>query len=243
MHEYALHLMRFHYQRFGRHPRFRYFILNLMMCHRSQGIEMIFLKKNAKENIPTTIENLHTHLKNLPDEQLVEQLMHFISSMRGTRPYWNKCHVELSNMINQIGSPTIFFTLSATNTKWLDLQLLLTKDIRLTMQSNKNCIDNIINNPYTTSLYLHQRFTIFRQEVIEKLLHTKEYWHRYDWKHCGTTHVHGFLWLENAPDMDKLDWENNLEVERARFFLTNMYNCLEPSYHISNQQHNTSITT
>lgn len=92
-----------------------------MMHHHGQGFAIVFLKKNAENNIPTTIENLHTHLKKLPDEQLVEQLMHFGSSMRGTRPYWNKCRAELSNMINQIGSPTLFFTLSVANTKWPNL--------------------------------------------------------------------------------------------------------------------------
>jgi hypothetical protein len=33
MHEYVLHLMRYHDSRFGSHPRFRYFVLNLMMRH------------------------------------------------------------------------------------------------------------------------------------------------------------------------------------------------------------------
>ena len=31
MHGYVLHLMRYHDSRFGSHPRFRYFVLNLMM--------------------------------------------------------------------------------------------------------------------------------------------------------------------------------------------------------------------
>lgn len=50
------------------------------------------------------------------------------------------------------------------------------------------------------------------------MLHTKEYRYRYEWQHHGTAHVHGFLWLQNAPDMEKLDWEDNLEVERAQIF-------------------------
>ncbi|XP_057839483.2 uncharacterized protein LOC131049446 [Cryptomeria japonica] len=121
MHMYVLQLIRFYDQWFGRHRRFRYFIFNLMMCHCSQGLATIFIKKNVEENIPTTVENLHAHLKTLPNTQLAEELMCFGSSMRGTRPYWNKCHFELSSMINQIGSPTLFFTLTAADTKWPNL--------------------------------------------------------------------------------------------------------------------------
>lgn len=116
-------------------------------------------------------------------------------------------------MINQIGSPTLFFTLSAADTKWPDLQRLLSNGVAIEMQTNKQRLENVINNPHTTSLYLHQRFTVFREEVIEKLLGAQDYWYKYEWQHRGTAHVHGFLWLQNAPNMDKLDWDNSAEIE------------------------------
>ena len=45
---------------------------------------------------------------------------------------------------------------------------------------------------------------------------------RYEWKHRGSTHIHGFIWLENAPNMDTLDWEDDVAVEAANLFLTHM---------------------
>lgn len=86
------------------------------------------------------------------------------------------------------------------------------------MRSNKHRLENVINNPHITSLYLHQRLTIFHEEVIEKLLGVIDYWYRYEWQHRGTAHVHGFLWLQDSPYMDKLDWENNEDVDKAIFF-------------------------
>lgn len=59
-------------------------------------------------------------------------------------------------MSNQIGSPTLFFTLSAKGTKWPDLHKLFMKNNTPSTLSNKKCIDNVITNPHTTSLYLHQ---------------------------------------------------------------------------------------
>ena len=100
MHEYVLHLIRYHDNRFGIHPRFYYFVLNLMMRHRSQGISSMFVKKNLEDSIPTTIENLHLHIQQIPNTQLVEEMMHFGSSLRGTHAYWSKHCGELMNMIN-----------------------------------------------------------------------------------------------------------------------------------------------
>ena len=45
---------------------------------------------------------------------------------------------------------------------------------------------------------------------------------RYEWQHIGSTHIHGFIWLANAPNMDTLDWEDVVAVEAAKFFLTHM---------------------
>ncbi|KAJ6469348.1 hypothetical protein C8R45DRAFT_1105214 [Mycena sanguinolenta] len=34
----------------------------------------------------------------------------------------------------------------------------------------------------------------------------KEFWYRYEWQECGSGHVHGFLWVEGAPNVDDIDW-------------------------------------
>jgi hypothetical protein len=39
---------------------------------------------------------------------------------------------------------------------------------------------------------------------------------RYEWKHKGSTHIHGFIWLDNAPNMDTLDWDNAIEIAKAK---------------------------
>ena len=61
------------------------------------------------------MEELREHLQNLLGSHLAERLMRFGIVLRGTRAYWSKCRVELYNLIQQIGCPTIFFTLSASH--------------------------------------------------------------------------------------------------------------------------------
>ena len=59
------------------------------------------------------MEELRQHLQNIPDSRLGEILCGMV--LRGTRAYWRKCRQELSDLIQQIGCLTIFFTLSAVD--------------------------------------------------------------------------------------------------------------------------------
>ena len=94
------------------------------MRHHAQASTTVFVKKNISE-LPTIMEELRQHLKNIPDSRLGERLMRFGTVLRGTRAYWSKCHQELSDLIQQIGCPKIFFTLSAVDMKWLYLHKLM----------------------------------------------------------------------------------------------------------------------
>ena len=87
LHEYALHLLRYYDQRFGIHPHFRYYLLNMIMWHQSQATAAIFPKKHLHDNSPTTVEELRHQLFDLPDNKLAEHLMWFGSYLRGTRAY------------------------------------------------------------------------------------------------------------------------------------------------------------
>jgi ATP-dependent DNA helicase PIF1 len=48
LHEYVKHLLRYCDNRFGRHPLFRYFLLNIIMRHHAQSSSIVFVKKYDK---------------------------------------------------------------------------------------------------------------------------------------------------------------------------------------------------
>ena len=88
----------------------------------------------------------------MPNEKIGERVTIFGSSLRGTRSYWNKSRVELINMINQQGTPTFFFTLSAADTKWPYLHALMPgKAPNDSAQVYQWKVHNIISNPHITS--------------------------------------------------------------------------------------------
>ena len=177
--EYALHLVRYHDNRFGSHPRFTYYLYNLIMRHRSQSIAAVYIKKNIEDNFPTTISKLNTRLEQTPSDKLPDQIMRFGASLRGTRSFWHKSKNELTDMISQLGCPTFFFTLSAADTKWPDLHAVMPGTPPTSFAKHQQWrIQNIISNPHLASLYMHHRFTIFREEVLLKHLHANDLWYR-----------------------------------------------------------------
>lgn len=179
IHEYALHLLRYHDKRFGQHPQFRYFILNIIMRHHSQATSSVFVHKNLHGFLPSTVSDLRQRLQDMPDDKLADQLMRFSSSICGTRPFWTQRRGELSDMVIQIGCPSLFFTLSVADTKWPDLHTIMpTKSPTNPSMASRWRIQNILQNPHLTAIYMHHRFTAFREEVLEKLLGASEYWYR-----------------------------------------------------------------
>ena len=79
-----------------------------------------------EDTLPPTVLELVNQLEDMPNEKIGERVARSGSSLCGTRFYRNKNYrAELTNMINQQGTPTFFFTLSATDTKWPDLHALM----------------------------------------------------------------------------------------------------------------------
>ena len=130
------------------------------MKHHAQTSSTIFFKKNISE-LPTKMEELQQHLQNLPYSILGERLMIFGTVLRGTSTYWRKFRQDLSNLIQQIGCLTIFFTLSAADMQWPDLHKLMPgtspTDPR---EARKWRRQNVINNPHIVAHYMHLRCTM-----------------------------------------------------------------------------------
>jgi hypothetical protein len=55
---------------------------------------------------------------------------------------------------------------------------------------------------------MHLQNSTLKEEIFENGMNVKEYWCRYEWKHRGSKHVHGFIWLNGAPNMEAIDWNN-----------------------------------
>ena len=63
-------------------------------------------------------------------------VLHYASTLRGTRQYWMKQRSRLIAMVDTLGLPTVFFTHSAVDLHWPELARLICPD---DPDSSTNC--------------------------------------------------------------------------------------------------------
>ena len=147
-------------------------------------------------------------------------MMHYGAKIWGTRAYWLACWHGLLDMIRVKGCPHLFFMLSAADLQWPDLHWHM-PDIGIEVAAGDDHAAwrkqqlALQQNPHITSSYLDERVKLFMKLVICYYFKVKEFWYRYKWQQHGSGHVHGFLWLKDAPDPDDIDWnltKNHIEL-------------------------------
>jgi hypothetical protein len=158
--------------------------------------------------------------------------MYFGATLRGTAQYWISVRSNLSAMVEQLGIPHIWFTLSAADTKWYDLHHLMPNGVPdsalpPTVQ-DKHRMQNICENPMLTSWFFCRRVELFIKNVLKPLFHVKDHWIRYEDQHRGSPHAHGLLWLSSWPDLKNLEGKSLEELENIGNFLGKLVRASNP---------------
>lgn len=131
--------------------------------------------------------------------------------LRGSPPYWESSKKDIFAVVRQLGTPTWFFSLSAAETKWWSLLSTLgllvdgkkysESDIS-TMSWETKC-RLIRSDPVTCARYFQHRvdsfLKVFLKSNASPLGILKDHFYRIEFKQRGSPHVHGLLWIEDAP--------------------------------------------
>src|ERR1051325_4421228 len=102
---------------------------------------------------------------------LLDQVTRFGEGLRGTRQFWIRRRVELTDMIKQLGSQgMIFFTFSAADLHWAELHKLMPHgEIRIEGESEQDAAkhrrQDLIDNPHIASWFFEKRFKSFLENV------------------------------------------------------------------------------
>ena len=145
-------------------------------------------------------------------ERMVEddEAFKFLKTIRSSPAFWHQKQRELMAMIRQLGCPTFFLTLSAAETKWLDLLRILKQILDGVMLSVEEVLefqwseraDLIRRDPVTCARYFDHRpkelFKVLRSEV-SPLGKLTDYYLRIEFQQRESPHVHSLLWLQDAP--------------------------------------------
>jgi hypothetical protein len=62
-------------------------------------------------------------------------------------------------------------------------------------------------NPHIAAAYLDQRLQVYFNHFLVPLLGVEHFWYRYEWQERGSGHIHGFLWLKDAPNPDDINFD------------------------------------
>ena len=196
---YFKHLMMYEDGRFARHPRFRYFALNTEMRWRALQTGRIYVRQHPHD-AHLTVDELRDMVGH-GGEAFSNRVLHYASSLRGTRQYWFKQRSRLIAMVDTVGLPTVFFTHSAADLQWPELARLICPEEPDSSSSRRESLNQ---NPAIADWFFYQRIQKFVEAFYVGVLGATDYWMRFEWQHRGSPHVHGLAWLPGAPDVDKV---------------------------------------
>ena len=196
---YFRHLMMYDDSRFAKHPRFRFFALNTEMRWRALQTGQVYIKQH-----PGDAQLSLNELRDMVGRQgdaFSKRVVHFASSLRGTKQYWFRQRSRLLSMVDTLGLPTIFFTHSAADLQWPELAKLICPHDPDSRSSRSKAV---IENPAISDWFFYYRIMEFIKAYYTGVLGVSDYWMRFEWQHRGSPHVHGLAWLPAAPNVEQL---------------------------------------
>ena len=159
--DYFRHLLSYHDNRFAKHPTFRFFAYNSWLRWTALSDGNVFVRNNPEFKDMTVSE-----LKEKIDENqnIMKQIMFQSSNLKGTKAYWHTRANELRDMVDQLGLPTIFLTLSCADGHWNDLYKLLS-DVDVSLLTEKDRRQLIQDFPHVVDSFFDYRVKSFIKNV------------------------------------------------------------------------------
>ena len=211
--------------RWARHPSYIFWACNIVEALKLQSSISIamrmrsFREGNAKNVADTRTEDMHLltagSLRGRLDDNphLREHCYSFMKDIRGTQAYWNSVKIQLYAMFRTLGPPTFFVTLSADDSNWADLMVVLSKSRGQNLSeeeaanlSSTEKRELMRTNPVVTARHFAYRFQCFFREVIEgsgqPIGEVVDFFWRIELQLRGSPHVHSMWWIKDAPNLD-----------------------------------------
>ncbi|XP_034232800.1 uncharacterized protein LOC117640409 [Thrips palmi] len=228
--QYFSHLLQHRSGRFADDARFRFFAFNTVMRHDALRAGNLYVRRN--EHLQgKTVRQLREMVRECA--VLAKNIMFYGTKLPATRQYWGARLSELLDMIDQIGLPTLFLTLSAADFHWPDLFRLflacegLSVEERVLLEelTEEHRRNFIANRPFVPSMFFMKRAELFLIKILKLMYPVTDIWFRYEWQFRGSPHVHCLIWLRGAPDMMRVKDMTPEELAAAVEYFSNIVSC------------------
>ena len=152
-----------------------------------------FIKRNMQLNPePVTIEMLKEAFRNDTPEarQLLDSVVSWTGSIRGTKSYWGKKLQELLAVAHALRCHSAFITFSATDNLWQSLHQHMPRyeewqavdELQMVWLS----VGNLRDNPHIGAYHFQRRMQLFTDMVLRKKINLREHWQRFEWQGRGS---------------------------------------------------------
>lgn len=185
-----------------------FFVHKKSQCRQLQRGINIALKKSAQNSRITATQALDK--TTIAENVSSDNAYRFLSAITGSPPYFEKVKKNVLAMVRQLGIFTLFVTLTAAETHWMELLKILKKTVDKEEDADVSNLDwtektrLIQSDPATCALYFDHRHKelVKTWNVKDGPFGEHEVVHRFyriEFQHRGSPHVHMILWLKNAP--------------------------------------------
>ncbi|XP_052788850.1 uncharacterized protein LOC128223618 [Mya arenaria] len=197
--------------RFASDPQFIFYsqyISELNIINNSVSIAM---RKGSSH----TFDQQHITATQLRDPETRKQILtsdkgyHFLSTSRGSPPYWEKTLKDLFAMVRQLNIPTWFCSFSAADRRWPEIVTAICTQQGKPVPEDLDwpTYTNIINsNPVTACRMFQNRVLAFITELIlspaQPIGQVSDFFYRTEFQSRGWPHIHCLFWCSDAPSFD-----------------------------------------
>ncbi|XP_066915540.1 uncharacterized protein [Clytia hemisphaerica] len=204
------------FYRFSSHPRFSFWGFNMLYRKRLINQGNFFIKQNPGE-ANLSVEELCDLVRDNDHYVVMKKLQRYSKNVTGTNAYWCDVKEKLKATITQMGTPTIFWTLSMADFHWPDIH-----DLFLSNESeNTDFRQNIIDNPHIVDWLFTERVKNFVKHWLYESLNAEWHWYRFEFAVMrGSIHCHGLAKLKSDPGICELT-EKALQGFLAKETLSN----------------------
>ncbi|XP_062540963.1 uncharacterized protein LOC134209005 [Armigeres subalbatus] len=186
-----------------------YMAMKIMRLRVTEGLQFSF-KSMGTANVTRAQLNDRSFV-----ESLMERNLSFMKSIPNSVQYWYQRKQDLFAMIRQLGKPTMFLTLSASETQWpLLLKQLhkLTKEysgielVEPLQELNAQQRATLVNEDAVTCCLYFNKLVDVLMTILSSpryspfgINYVVDYFKRIEFQHRGSPHAHILLWLANDP--------------------------------------------
>ena len=126
--------------------------------------------------------------------------------IKGTASYWRDQLYNLIAMINTIGPPTFFLSLSSNDSNWTEMYEFIgpcLSDFDAIQLSPTAKSQMVRGNPVKCAMYFSKRWETFLTAKPQGEI--TDFFSRIEFQNRGSPHVHCFLCVKDAPNMETIE--------------------------------------